>query len=227
MTALLQQMSLGVEQLVVQTRLSLVEVRSASRGLGSGVVWHSDGLVLTCAHVVGNGPVTVKLADGTEMPARTLARDDSMDVAALMVEAEGLMPIGLGDSRNLHPGQWVLAVGYPWGAKGAATAGIVIGSGTDLPVMLPSNREWIAVDLPLRPGHSGGPMVDAAGRLIGICTMMAGPQVGMAVPAHVVNGFLKRKLGSGGRSNSTLNTNRRCWWLLDRQEWSLTHGRGN
>ena len=198
MTALLLQMSQGVEQLVAQTRLSLVEVRSGARGIGSGAVWHSDGLILTNAHVVGHGPVRVKFGDGTEAPARILAKDDALDVAALMVEVEALIPIRLGDSRGLHPGQWVLAVGHPWGAKGAATAGIVIGSGADLPLTPPPNREWIAVDLPLRPGHSGGPLVDAEGRLVGICTMMAGPEVGMAVPEHVVKAFLKRELGSGG-----------------------------
>ena len=180
---MLQQMSRGVEQLVAQTRLSLVEVRSGNRGIGSGTVWHSDGLVLTNAHVVGNGPVTVKLGNGTEVPARTLAKDDALDVAAVMVDVEGLEPVRLGDSRGLHPGQWVLAVGHPWGAKGAAPAGIVIGSGADLP---------------LRPGHSGGPLVDAEGQLVGICTMMAGPEVGMAVPGHVVKEFLKRELGSKG-----------------------------
>ena len=191
-------MSQGVEQLVAQTRLSLVEVRSGARGIGSGAVWHSDGLILTNAHVVGNGPVRVKIGDGTETPARILAKDDALDVAALMVEAESLIPIELGDSRRLHPGQWVLAVGHPWGAKGAATAGIVIGSGEDLPLTPSSSREWIAVDLPLRPGHSGGPLVDSEGRQVGICTMMAGPEVGMAVPGHVVKEFLKRELGSVG-----------------------------
>ena len=198
MTALLQQMSQSIEQLVAQTRLSLVEVRSGGRGIGSGTVWHSDGLVLTNAHVVGNGPVTVKLGDGTVAPARTLAKDDALDVAAVLVDVEGLESIRLGDSHSLHPGQWVLAVGHPWGARGAATTGIVIGSGADLPQSLSPNREWIAVDLPLRPGHSGGPLVDAEGRLVGICTMMAGPEVGMAVPVQVVKGFLKRELGSGG-----------------------------
>ena len=205
MTTLLQQVSQGVEQLVAQTRLSLVEVRSGARGIGSGAVWHSDGLVLTNAHVVGNGPVRVKFSDDTETTARILAKDDALDVAALMVEVEGLIPIGLGDSRRLYPGQWVLAVGHPWGAKGAATAGIVIGSGENLPLTPPPNREWIALDLPLRPGHSGGPLVDAEGRLVGICTMMAGPDVGMAVPGHVVKEFLKRELGSVG---NTLHTSR-------------------
>ena len=199
MTSLLQQMSQGVEQLVAQTRLSLVEISNGARGIGSGTVWHSDGLILTNAHVVGKGPVRVKFGDGTEAQARTLAKDDAMDVAALMVEAEGSIPIRLGDSRSLHPGQWVLAVGHPWGAKGAATAGVVIGSGLDLPLTLPPHREWIAVDLPLRPGHSGGPLVDAEGRLVGMCTMMAGPEVGMAVPGNVVKEFLKRELGSGAK----------------------------
>ena len=84
----------------------------------------------------------------------------------------------------------MLAVGYPWGVAGAATAGIVIGAGEDLPGTPSPAREWIAVSLELRPGHSGGPLVDEQGRLIGINTMMAGLEVGMAIPAYVIAEFV-------------------------------------
>jgi S1-C subfamily serine protease len=79
---------------------------------------------------------------------------------------------------------------------GAVTAGVVAGVGRDLPEMPRSDREWIAVSLHLRPGHSGGPLVDDQGRLVGMNTMMAGPDVGLAVPVHVVKHFLRQAVGS-------------------------------
>ena len=78
--------------------------------------------------------------------------------------------------------------GGPGSTDGVAAAGIVIGAGPDLPEAPGSGRDWIAVDLALRPGHSGGPLVDHQARLIGMSTMMAGLEVGMAVPAHVLSG---------------------------------------
>jgi serine protease Do len=105
---------------------------------------------------------------------------------------DDLWPIEVGDSKNLRCGQWVMAMGHPWGIAGAAVAGIVIGSGPDLPEVPGSGRDWVAVDLSLRPGHSGGPVVDHQGRLIGMSTMMAGLEVGMAVPAHVIEGFIAK-----------------------------------
>jgi S1-C subfamily serine protease len=124
-----------------------------------------------------------------------LAEDAHHDLAALSIQAKNLPTITLGDSRLLQPGQWVLALGHPWGVAGAVTAGIVIATGA--PPEIPSNRgEFIQVGLHLRPGHSGGPLVDGQGRLIGINTMITGPEVGLAVPIHVVKVFLRQKLGS-------------------------------
>ena len=105
-----------------------------------------------------------------------------------MVDVTGLPTIEIGNSRALQPGQWVLAMGHPWGVKGAATAGVVIGVGSEWPEMPQSPKEWIAVSLRLRPGHSGGPLIDVNHRLVGINTLMTGPQVGMAVPVHVAKG---------------------------------------
>jgi serine protease Do len=93
----------------------------------------------------------------------------------------------------------VLALGHPWGVTDAATAGVVIGVGRDFPEIPRSDREWIAVGLTLRPGHSGGPLVDVQGRLVGINTIMTGPKVGMAVPVHVAKSFLRQRLGSTAR----------------------------
>jgi S1-C subfamily serine protease len=86
----------------------------------------------------------------------------------------------------------VMAMGHPWGVVGAAVAGIVIGAGPDLPEAPGLDRDWVAVDLSLRPGHSGGPLVDHQVRLIGTSTMMVGLEVGMAVPAHVMEEFVAK-----------------------------------
>ena len=112
------------------------------------------------------------------------------------MEASGLPTIAVGESRRLRPGQLVLAVGHPWGVPGAASVGVVIGVGTEWTEMPRSGRDWIAVSLNLRPGNSGGPLVDAEGRLVGITSAMTGPEVGLAVPVHVVKAFLHESLGS-------------------------------
>ena len=97
----------------------------------------------------------------------------------------------------LQPGQLVLALGHPWGVVGAASAGPVINVG--LPPELPRlSREFVQAGLQLRPGHSGGPMIDVQGWLAGINTMMTGPEVGLAVPLHMVKSFLRERLGSPG-----------------------------
>lgn len=198
MTTLLPQLNSDLAELADLVRKSLVQVAAGRRGAGSGVVFSADGLVVTNAHVVSGrrrrppaGEFQVTLPAGSATVAKLLAKDDELDVAVLRIDKhEGhlpdLHPIELGDSRALRPGQWVMAMGHPWGVAGAAAGGIVIGAGPDLPEAPGAGRDWIAVDLALRPGHSGGPLVDHNGRLIGMSTMMAGLEVGMAVPAHVI-----------------------------------------
>ena len=89
-----------------------------------------------------------------------MAADPDRDLAALRVEADGLPTIQLGDSRRVRPGQWVMALGHPWGVQGAATAGVVIGMGKEWPEMPRTRHDWLVVSLHMRPGHSGGPLVD-------------------------------------------------------------------
>lgn len=196
MNKLIRQMNDGMSGAIENVRTSLVEIRNG-HGAGAGTIWHADGLIVTNAHVVrGRRSLTVILPDKRTLPAHVLARDDQYDLAALWVDATDLPTIQVGDSRLLKAGQWVMAIGHPWGVAGAVTAGIVIGEGAQLPEMARGGREWIAVSLHMRPGHSGGPLVDVEGRIVGINTMINGPDVGMAVPVHVVKAFLKRTINS-------------------------------
>ena len=207
MTTLLQQVNEELGGLVAAVKRSLVQVQSGNRGGGAGSIWHPDGLILTNAHVVRSRTPQVVLPDGTRLAARVLAHDRHLDLAALSVEATGLPSIELGDSRTLQPGQWVTALGHPWGVPSAATSGVVISVGQDFPEMLPEmsedGREVIVVGLQLRPGYSGGPLVDDQGRLVGLNTMMVGPEVGVAVPVQVVKEFLRDRLGSMGLGSET------------------------
>ena len=196
MSTLLQELNTEMAEVVERAGRSLVQVRNGGRGAGAGTIWHPDGLIITNAHVVGRFPLRVTLPDGRNLAARLLVHDAARDLAALTVDATGLPAIDLGESRKLQPGQWVMAMGHPWGVIGAVTSGVVIGLGSASPEMPRSGREWIAVSLHLRPGYSGGPLLDVQGRLVGINTMMTGPEVGMAVPVHVVKAFLRETLGS-------------------------------
>lgn len=193
--SLLQQLNAEVSSVIDKVRPSLVEITNGRGGVGAGTIWHPEGLIVTNAHVVGRRKLQVTLSDGRSLPARLLAHDADLDLAALKVDASNLPTIDLGRSKRLQPGQWVLAMGHPWGVHGAATAGVVIGLGPH-PEGFLRRRDLIQVDLPLRPGHSGGPLVDARGRLVGINTMMNGPEVGLAVPVHEAKRFLRQVLGS-------------------------------
>jgi serine protease Do len=200
-STMLQNLNQDLSAVVTQGWESLVSV-SDGDGAGAGTIWHEDGLIVTNAHVVlrrdarGNiehKTLTVTLRDGRQYPAQVLAFDVDQDLAALSIAVKGLPTSRLGHSRDVCAGQWVTALGHPWGVQGAATSGIVIGVGNQLPE-LPNEREWIVLGLHLRPGHSGGPLLNSKGELIGINTMITGPDVGFAIPIDTVKAFLRAKL---------------------------------
>jgi serine protease Do len=195
MSDLLSNLDSQMSAVVGQARSSLVQVHNGRRGNGAGTILHTDGLIITNAHVVQRKSPKVTLWDGRTLSGRLLAYDEKYDLAAVSVEATGLPTIPLGNGREIRPGQWVVALGHPWGITGSTTAGMIIGVGRPAEG-LPFDGDLIQVGLHLRPGHSGGPMVDSDGRLVGINTMIAGPDVGLAVPIQTVKRFLKETIGS-------------------------------
>lgn len=136
-------------------------------GQGSGFIISSDGLILTNAHVVRDAQeVTVKLADRRELKAKVLGADPATDIAVLRVHASGLPTVRFGDPKSLQVGDYVLAIGAPFGFDQSATAGIVSAKGRSLPgdAYVP----FIQTDAAVNPGNSGGPLFDASGNVIGI-----------------------------------------------------------
>ena len=190
MPTILKQINVELAQIERLVSPSLVRIRSGQHGVGSGAVWRSDGLILTNAHVVRHGPLTVQTSDQIEFEAHVVASDPDQDIALVQVPATNLPALPIGDSSRLHPGDIVVAFGHPWGVPGAATSGIVIGVGDELAEWRNSRQRWLAASLHLRPGHSGGPMVNAQGQLVGINTMMNGPDVGLATPINVALEFI-------------------------------------
>ena len=190
--------SLGLNQsladLVAKIRPSTVRVQSRRRGFGAGTIWHADGLILTNAHVLGGNQAGVVLANGSEAQADVIAVSRRLDLAALMIDQTHLPAIELGNSSGMKPGSLVVAMGFPWGANDGATMGVFIGMNQAWGPGSNRGRELIAASLHLRPGHSGGPMVDASGELVGINTMMNGPNVGVAIPVDEAMRWLKKAL---------------------------------
>lgn len=169
-------------------------------GHGSGIVWRAGGLagglVVTNAHVARADRATLVLPDGREAPARLVARDPRRDLAVLRVDGRvavgGLTPAAVGDPAALRPGQLVLALGHPLGHANALAVGVVHGAMSGVEAgTLGHRRRWesragaalVRADVRLLPGNSGGPLADAAGRVVGVNTMVVNG-LGVAVAAH-------------------------------------------
>jgi len=138
-----------------------------TRGLGSGFIVGSDGVILTNAHVVADASdIQVKLTDRREFKARVVGLDKATDVAVLRIDATGLPTVKLGDPARTQVGEWVLAIGAPFGFENSATAGIVSARARSLP-----NEGYVPflqTDVAVNPGNSGGPLFNLAGEVIGI-----------------------------------------------------------
>ncbi|WP_313176832.1 trypsin-like peptidase domain-containing protein, partial [Massilia sp.] len=131
-------------------------------GAGSGFIVSPDGVILTNAHVVqGADEVTVKLADRREFRAKVLGSDPRTDVAVLKIDAKGLPTVPLGNARSLQTGEWVLAIGSPFGLESTVTAGVVSATGRSLGN--DSQVQFIQTDVAVNPGNSGGPLLNTRG----------------------------------------------------------------
>ncbi len=135
------------------------------RGVGSGFVLTADGFVMTNAHVVdGADEVLVTLPDKREFKARIVGADKRTDVAVVKIEASGLSPVKIGDINRLRVGEWVMAIGSPFGLENTVTAGIVSAKQRDTGDYLP----FIQTDVAINPGNSGGPLINLRGEVVGI-----------------------------------------------------------
>jgi S1-C subfamily serine protease len=160
--------------------------RRGGESLGSGVVYTSDGFLLTNAHVVGTSQSgTASFADGSSAPFTVVGADPLSDLAVLRASGSTPPPAELGEADQLVVGQLVVAVGNPLGLAGSVTAGVVSALGRSLPT--PGGRlveDVIQTDAALNPGNSGGALADSQARVVGINTAVAGVGLGMAVPIN-------------------------------------------
>ena len=170
------------------------------RSTGSGFVIDPNGLIVTNAHVVESaGQIQVRLADGRRFPATVVGRDNRVDLALLKIEgASRLTVLPLGDSNRLRVGEFVLALGNPFGLEQSVSFGIVSRKGAPLTVAAPG-FDFIQTDAAINPGNSGGPLVNMSGEVIGVNSMVA-PRVsiGFAIPSNLVK-MLLPQLASKGR----------------------------
>jgi serine protease Do len=163
-----------------------VQVYAGRWGHGSGVIWRSDGLIVTNAHVASGAGVRVRLADGRLLDGRLVAREPDRDLAALRVMATGLPAAVPGRFNSLKAGELVAALGHPFGVPDALSLGVIHELTRD-----EGKPAWIRADIRLAPGNSGGPLADVTGHVLGINTLVAGG-LGFAIPSPVVAGFLRR-----------------------------------
>lgn len=141
------------------------EGEPTQRGLGSGFVLNADGYVMTNAHVVdGADEVFVTLNDKREFKAKVIGADKRSDVALVKIEATGLPTVRIGDVNRLRVGEWVIAIGSPFGLENSVTAGIVSAKSRDTGELLP----LIQTDVAINPGNSGGPLINMRGEVVGI-----------------------------------------------------------
>ncbi len=176
----------GFGEIAEQLRRSTVLIHSGSRGSGSGVIWSSDGVLVTNAHVVRTACPIVRLWDGREFNAVVHSRDPVHDLAQLRIDAVNLPAATPADSSQLRPGELAIAIGNPMGFVGALATGVIHGLG---PIRGLGWRSWVQADVRLAPGNSGGPLADARGQIIGINTMVAG-RLALAIPSNTVRDFL-------------------------------------
>lgn len=174
-----------------------------SASVGSGVVVDAkEGFVVTNAHVIDKATeITVTLKDRRVFTADVVGRDPATDIALLKIDADGLHALPVGNSRDLRVGDYVLAVGNPFGLGQTVTSGIVSALGRS-GLNVEGYEDFIQTDAPINPGNSGGALINLKGELIGINTAIIGPSggnvgIGFAVPTHMVAGIMDQLVAYG------------------------------
>jgi Do/DeqQ family serine protease len=172
------------------------------RGTGSGFILSSDGKILTNAHVVdGADRVTVTLRDGREFEGRVLGDDPLTDVAVVQIDAQQLPTVSLGNSDEVRPGEWVIAIGNPLGLDSTVTLGIISATGRSSGEVGVGDKrvDFIQTDAAINPGNSGGPLLNARGEVIGMNTaIISGAQgLGFSIPINRVQEISEQLISKG------------------------------
>jgi serine protease Do len=180
------------------------------RSLGSGFIIDKDGSILTNNHVVENASkIVVKLADEREFEAKVIGRDAKTDIAVIKINANESLPVApLGDSDQLDVGEWVMAIGNPFGLDNTVTSGIVSAKGRHLPGGGPYDS-FIQTDASINPGNSGGPLINLRGEVVGINSAIYSRSggnigIGFAIPMNLVKELLPQLKGKGKVSRGYL-----------------------
>ena len=172
-------------------------------GEGSGFIVSPDGLLLTNAHVVDEADeIIVRLTDRREFKAKLVGLDKATDVAVLRIDAKGLPTVRIGDPRKLRPGEWVFAIGAPFGFENSVTAGIVSSIGRGLPDQDSRFVNFIQTDVAVNPGNSGGPLFNLDGEVVGINSQIysrSGGYMGIsfAIPIDLASDIQKQLVANG------------------------------
>jgi serine protease Do len=177
---------------------------NVGEGMASGFVYDPKGYLLTNDHVVAEAAeILVVLADGRELKATVVGRDKPTDVAVLKIEAEGLVALPLGDSDAIQVGDWVVAIGNPFGLAHTVSAGIVSAKDRtrdDVPGLDPTGYfNFLQTDASINPGSSGGPLLDMAGQVVGINAAVKANanNIGFAIPVNMVRQLLPKLVKDG------------------------------
>lgn len=182
-----QQFNSGASALADRVRSATVEIHT-SRGSGTGIIWGERGLIVTNAHCAPSGVSLSIRMDGRSYEAETVAHARQHDLALIIAPAASGQRLALRDARTLRVGELVFAHGHPLGISDALAMGVVHGVAR---VRESDEPRFVIADIRLAPGNSGGPLVDADGRLVGVNSMVMNG-LGVAVPALAVQRFVER-----------------------------------
>jgi serine protease Do len=174
-------------------------------GVGSGVIYSSDGYIITNNHVAGNAKeLVVTLNDGTEYPARLIGTDNNTDIAVIKIDATGLVPAEFTPTDNIKVGEMAIAIGSPFGLQQTVTVGVVSAIGRDVTVASGSLPmvDLIQTDAAINPGNSGGALVNSDGQVLGINSMIystsgSNAGIGFAIPGDTVLNIAKQLIENG------------------------------
>ena len=177
---------------VTSAQPGLVAVFAKRYGAGAGLIWGADGLILTNRHVLGRHQPKVLLSNERQFDAEVVSTDEEIDLALLRIDARDLPAIRIGDSTQLRVGELVFTLGHPWGQRNAASFGIISQLGNAQTRGRRGLIPIIRTDARLAPGNSGGPLLNAAGEVVGINTMIVGGDQGIAIPSAVAIDFVEK-----------------------------------